>query len=101
MSAFFAVTAKAKVPLFGHNAQREATSRQDKVGVLLRSKKAYWFSGAAVLAAIVFSIDAGMSYQDVFHSRRAIVVQEIAARKGNSMDYQPAFDQPLKEWSGL
>jgi hypothetical protein len=66
-------------------------------GVLLRNRKLYGFSGVLVLTAILFSVDAGWSYEDVFHSRHAVVVQETVARKGNSAEYQPAFDQPLKD----
>ena len=66
-------------------------------GVRFRSKRAYWFSGAAVIAAVLLSVDAGIAYDDVFHPRHAVVIGETVARKGNSMDYQPAFDQSLKE----
>ena len=66
-------------------------------GVYFRSRRAHWLAGAVAAAALVFSIDAGMSWQDVFRSKHAVVTQETVARKGNSTDYQPAFDQPLKD----
>jgi hypothetical protein len=66
-------------------------------GVYFRSKRPYWLAGAAVFLALLFSIDVAVSWQDVFQPRHAVVVQETIARKGNSPDYQPAFDQALKD----
>ncbi len=66
-------------------------------GVMLRKRVLFRVSGALVLAAIVISIDAGLAYQAVFHSNHAVVVTETVARKGNSPEYQPAFDQALKD----
>lgn len=66
-------------------------------GLFARTRKAYWLSGAASVAAILFSIDTALAYGDVNHSNRAVVVQETIVRKGNSLEYQPAFDKPLKD----
>lgn len=66
-------------------------------GVVLRKKALFRVSGAMALAAIVISIDAGLTHQNVFHSNRAVVVAETVARKGNSPEYPPAFDQPMKD----
>lgn len=65
--------------------------------VYFRWKRGYWISGAAVAAALLLSLDAGITYQDVFHLKHAVVIAQTVARKGNSLDYQPSFDQPLKE----
>ena len=66
-------------------------------GVILRYRKLYGFAGAIAFAAVLFSVDAAWAYDEVFHSRHAVVIQETVARKGNSAEYQPAFDQPLKD----
>lgn len=67
------------------------------IGLHARFRKAYWLSVAAVVAAIVLTIDAGAAYSDVFNSKHAVVIEESVARKGNSAEYEPAFDKPLKE----
>lgn len=66
-------------------------------GLFLRNRKAYWASGAAVLVAILLSADAALAYEDVYHSKRAYVTRETTALKGNSAEYQPAFDKALKD----
>jgi tetratricopeptide (TPR) repeat protein len=65
--------------------------------VMLRRPRAYWISGALCLAAAVMSVDAGLAYGDVARSRRGVVTGETIARKGIGKDYEPAFDQPLKD----
>jgi tetratricopeptide (TPR) repeat protein len=66
-------------------------------GLLLRRPRLYWASGALVIVAAVLSIDAGLAYNDIASLRHGVVVTETTARKGMSKDYEPAFDQPLKD----
>ncbi len=47
--------------------------------------------------AAVLSLDAGLAYADVAWSRHGVVTHETIARKGIGKDYEPAFDQPLKD----
>ena len=65
--------------------------------LLLRWPRVYWLSAAVVLTGCVLSIDGGLAYADVHWSRRAVVTGETTARKGIGKDYEPAFDQPLKD----
>jgi tetratricopeptide (TPR) repeat protein len=65
--------------------------------LFLRWPRAYWLSAALVVIAAVVSVDAGLTYADVAWSRRAFVTHETIARKGIGKDYEPAFDQPLKD----
>jgi tetratricopeptide (TPR) repeat protein len=62
-----------------------------------RSGKLRWTGVVAGLFAVLFSIDASVAYQDLFHSGRGVVVVETQARKGNGLNWEPAFDQPLKD----
>ncbi len=66
-------------------------------GSLLRGPRAYWISATLVMIAAVLSLDAGLAYADVAWSRRGVVTHETIARKGIGKDYEPAFDQPLKD----
>ena len=43
------------------------------------------------------SLDAGLTYADVAWPRLGVVTHETIARKGIGKDYEPAFDQPLKD----
>ncbi len=65
--------------------------------LFLRRPRAYWISAALVAIATVLSLDAGLAYADVAWSRRGVVTHETIARKGIGKDYEPAFDQPLKD----
>jgi len=65
--------------------------------LFLRRPRAYWASAALVLCACVLSLDAGLAYADISSSRHAVVTDETTARKGIGKDYEPAFDQPLKD----
>ena len=65
--------------------------------LLLRWPRAYWISAALVVIAAVLSLDAGLAYADVAWSRHGVVTRETIARKGIGKDYEPAFDQPLKD----
>jgi tetratricopeptide (TPR) repeat protein len=63
----------------------------------LRWPRAYWISAGLVALAAVMSLDAGLDYADVAWSRHGVVTTETVARKGIGKDYEPAFDQPLKD----
>jgi len=65
--------------------------------LMLRRPRIYWISAAAGLCAVVLSIDLGLAYFDVTSSRHAVVTDETIALKGIGKDYEPAFDQPLKD----
>ncbi len=65
--------------------------------LIFRRPRAYWFSASLILVAAVVGIDAGLAYDDVDQSRHAVVTGETIARKGIGKDYEPAFDQPLKD----
>ena len=47
--------------------------------------------------AVVMTVDAGLAYADIAWSRHGVVTHETIARKGIGKDYEPAFDQPLKD----
>jgi tetratricopeptide (TPR) repeat protein len=65
--------------------------------LVLRWPRAYWISGALLVLAALVSLDAGLVYPDVVGARRGVVTAETIARKGIGKDYEPAFDQPLKD----
>jgi len=65
--------------------------------LLLRRPRVYWISAALVVIAAVFCLDAALAYADVARSRHGVVASETIARKGIGKDYEPAFDQPLKD----
>jgi tetratricopeptide (TPR) repeat protein len=65
--------------------------------VLLRRPRACWISAALVVTALVLSLDAGLAWSGVYGSRHAVVTTETIARKGIGKDYEPAFDQPLRD----
>jgi tetratricopeptide (TPR) repeat protein len=65
--------------------------------LFLRRGSGYWISGALLVAGAILSLDAALSYADVAGSRHGVVTSETIARKGIGRDYEPAFDQPLKD----
>jgi tetratricopeptide (TPR) repeat protein len=65
--------------------------------LLLHRPRAYWISVALIIVAAVMSLDTGLSYSDVVGARHGVVTHETIARKGIGKDYEPAFDQPLKD----
>lgn len=67
------------------------------LALLLRQKRAYWLSIAAVVAGVLLSIDAALAYYGVNHVRHAVVIAETVSRKGMGESYDPAFTQPLKD----
>jgi tetratricopeptide (TPR) repeat protein len=65
--------------------------------LLLHRPRVYWIGAALVIIAIVLSLDAGLAYVGIAWSRHGVVTRETIARKGIGKDYEPAFDQPLKD----
>jgi hypothetical protein len=65
--------------------------------LILRRPRAYWLSAATAALALVLTIETALSLAQVDWSRRAVVTGETIARKGIGKDYEPAFDQPLKD----
>ena len=65
--------------------------------LILRRPRVHWASAILALCAAVLSLDAGLAHADVSWSRHAVVTSETIARKGIGKDYEPAFDQPLKD----
>jgi tetratricopeptide (TPR) repeat protein len=65
--------------------------------LLLRRPRAYGISAGLVILASVVAFDAGLAYADIAGSRHGVVTRETIARKGIGKDYEPAFDQPLKD----
>lgn len=65
--------------------------------LFVRQPRVYWLSAACAVVGVVLSIDAGLAYSALHWSHRAVVTSEAVARKGIGKDYEPAFDQPLKD----
>jgi tetratricopeptide (TPR) repeat protein len=65
--------------------------------LLLRRPRVYWIGAALLIVAVILSLDAGLSYAGIAWSRHGVVTRETIARKGIGKDYEPAFDQPLKD----
>jgi tetratricopeptide (TPR) repeat protein len=65
--------------------------------LFLRRPRGYWISAVMVVAAALLTLDAGLTYAETAWSRRGVVTRETIARKGIGKDYEPAFDQPLKD----
>jgi tetratricopeptide (TPR) repeat protein len=65
--------------------------------LFLRRGRAFWLSAALVIGATVLALDAGLTYAGIAWSRHGVVTAETIARKGIGKDYEPAFDQPLKD----
>lgn len=67
------------------------------MGLMFHKPRAYWISAGLIVIAAVLSLDTGLAYAEVFRSRHAVVTGETIARKGIGKDYEPAFDQSLKD----
>jgi tetratricopeptide (TPR) repeat protein len=65
--------------------------------LLLRRPRAYVIVAALIVIAAVLGLDAGLTYAEIAGSRHGVVTHETIARKGIGKDYEPAFDQPLKD----
>ena len=49
------------------------------------------------MIAAVLCLDAGLNYAEIDGLRHGVVIRETIARKGIGKDYEPAFDQPIKD----
>lgn len=67
------------------------------MALVLRRPRVYWISAALVAIAGVLCLDCGLAYSDATGQRHGVVTSETIARKGTGKDYEPAFDQPLKD----
>jgi tetratricopeptide (TPR) repeat protein len=65
--------------------------------LLFRRLLGYWISAALVIIAAIMSVDTALAYVDITRSRHGVVTRETIARKGIGKDYEPAFNQPLKD----
>jgi tetratricopeptide (TPR) repeat protein len=65
--------------------------------LLLRRPRVYWMSAAFVVIAAVMSFDAALAFAGIASSRHGVVIHDTVARKGIGKNYEPAFDQPLKD----
>jgi tetratricopeptide (TPR) repeat protein len=65
--------------------------------LVLRRDRVYWISAALLVMGAILSLDAALAYSDVAGARHGVVTSETIARKGIGKDYEPAFDQPLKD----
>lgn len=67
------------------------------VGFAMRRRSFYWSSAVVLFAAVLIGVDATMTYSEATASNRAVVAAETIARKGMGENYEPAFNQPLKD----
>ncbi|MFH0937695.1 MAG: tetratricopeptide repeat protein [Planctomycetota bacterium] len=67
------------------------------IALLCGFRRGYWISAAVVTVALILSIDAALAYIEVNYMSRAVVITETIARKGIGENYEPAFNQPLKD----
>ncbi|MFN0053149.1 MAG: hypothetical protein ACKV0T_13275 [Planctomycetales bacterium] len=65
--------------------------------LLRRWPRLYWLSGGCLALSLALGIDAALAWDSLEHPRRAVVTGETVARKGIGKEYEPAFDQPLKD----
>jgi tetratricopeptide (TPR) repeat protein len=65
--------------------------------LLLRRGSLYWLSAGLLVAGALLSLDTALAYADMAGARHGVVTTETIARKGIGKDYEPAFDQPLKD----
>jgi tetratricopeptide (TPR) repeat protein len=65
--------------------------------LVLRRPRIYWLCALLLVIGAVMIVDAGLAYASVSGSRHGVVTHETVARKGTGKDYEPAFDQPLKD----
>ena len=65
--------------------------------VLLRRPRAHWIGAGLVAVAATIGLEAALDDVAFARSRHGVVTTETIARKGIGKDYEPAFDQPLKD----
>ncbi|MBI3828829.1 MAG: hypothetical protein HY291_04890 [Planctomycetes bacterium] len=56
-----------------------------------------WGTLVTLAFSAVFSLSAGLGYQEEAQTRHGVVLRETTARKGNGESYAPAFDKAVKE----
>jgi tetratricopeptide (TPR) repeat protein len=83
--------------VYGAFAALLAAALAATVALFLHRLRSYWISAALVAGGAILSIDAGIAYEEITWSRHAVVTGETIARKGIGQNYEPAFDQPLKD----
>jgi hypothetical protein len=68
------------------------------VNLFLRARVWARISIVGLAAALLLVISAGYDWHRFEHTRHGVVVlDEVVARKGNSLSYEPAFNTPLPE----
>lgn len=65
------------------------------VGFLLRRSFLFLLAAAGLLTSTLLGLEA--SLQNPANSHGAVITGETMARKGTGKDYEPAFDQPLRD----
>jgi tetratricopeptide (TPR) repeat protein len=65
------------------------------IAVLLRRSRLHVVAGALVLLCLALGIDVVLTNPST--TMRAAITGETIARKGTGKDYEPAFDQPLRD----
>ena len=65
------------------------------VGLLLQRSVLYLLAAAGLLTSTVLGLEA--SLQNPANANSAVITAETMARKGTGKDYEPAFDQPLRD----
>jgi tetratricopeptide (TPR) repeat protein len=63
----------------------------------LHRRSVYWICAVLLVIGAILTLDTALAHPDVFRSRHGVVTHETTARKGIGADYEPAFDQPLKD----
>jgi len=62
---------------------------------ILQRRRLRWIAVAVFSVSLALGIDASLSYRNTID--RAAITAETIARKGTNKDYEPAFDQPLRD----
>jgi len=65
------------------------------LAVLFRRGVLFLLAAVLLTGCVLAGIDAGLNAPG--RSRRAVIIAETIARKGTGKDYEPAFDQPLRD----
>lgn len=67
------------------------------LAVVLKTRRLHPAALVTVAISVGLGTDAGLSSPGVADRQRAVIVRETVARKGTGKDYEPAFDQPLRD----
>jgi hypothetical protein len=65
------------------------------ISVAIRNPRLLIAACVLLMFTVAAGIDVGLTNPD--SSRRAVIIGETIARKGTGKDYEPAFDQPLRD----